>query len=184
MNRNLLILDAGQYGKIAKEVAEAMVCFEKIDFLDDEKEFAVGKLSDYKKFVNSYSYAIVAIENNVLRINWITMLEKAGYKIAILVHPKAYVSPSAQIMKGSIIEPMAIVNSKCVISVGCIISAGAVINHNSICSDGVHIDCNAIIPENSNVPMKTRVDCGTVYRNVMHTPIKIDGIEYEFESGM
>ena len=184
MNNNLLILGAGQYGQVAKEIAEAMGCFDKIDFLDDGKECAIGKLSDYKEFVNSYSYAIVAIGNPKLRIDWITLLEKAGCKIAILVHPKAYVSPSAQIMKGSIIESMAVVNTECLISAGCIISAGAVVNHNSICSDGVHIDCNATVPGNSNVPMKTKVNCGTVYRNVMHTPTKIDGVEYDFESGM
>lgn len=172
MNKSLLILGAGQYGQVAKEVAEAMGCFEKIDFLDDGKEFAVGKLSDYKVLSNSYSYAIVAIGNPDLRIEWIDLLEKASYTIATLVHPRAYVSPSAQIMKGSIIEPMAVLNTECVISVGCIISAGAVVNHNCICSDGVHVDCNAIVHGNSVVPMKTKVNCGTVYKNVMYTPAR------------
>lgn len=35
MNKDLLILGAGQYGMVAKEIAEAMNCFQKIDFLDD-----------------------------------------------------------------------------------------------------------------------------------------------------
>ncbi|MBR1677729.1 MAG: acetyltransferase, partial [Clostridia bacterium] len=35
MNRNLLILGAGQYGTVVKEIAKSMECFEKIDFLDD-----------------------------------------------------------------------------------------------------------------------------------------------------
>ncbi len=34
-SKNLLILGAGQYGQIAKEIAESMGCFEKISFLDD-----------------------------------------------------------------------------------------------------------------------------------------------------
>ncbi len=34
-NKNLLILDAGQYGVMAKETAEAMGVFECIVFLDD-----------------------------------------------------------------------------------------------------------------------------------------------------
>ena len=34
-NNNLLILGAGIYGAMVYEIAEAMGCFEKIDFLDD-----------------------------------------------------------------------------------------------------------------------------------------------------
>ena len=163
MNKNLLILGAGQYGHVAKEIAQATGLFEKIDFLDDGKDFAVGKLADYRNFINSYSYAIVAIGNPDLRIDWIERLEEVGYKIAVLVHPKAYVSESAQIMKGCIIEPMAVLNTECVISVGCIISAGAIVNHNSICSNGVHVDCNAVVTAGKSVPAKTKVPCGTVY---------------------
>ena len=163
MNKNLLILGAGQYGHVAKEIAEATGLFEKIDFLDDGKDFAVGKLVDYREFINSYSYAIVAIGNPQLRVDWIERLEADGYEIAVLVHPKAYVSSSAEIMKGCIVEPFAALNTQCVVSVGCIISAGAVVNHNSICSDGVHVDCNAVISAGASVPSKTKVSSGTVY---------------------
>ena len=100
MNKNLLILGAGQYGQVAKEIAVAMGCFEKIDFLDDKNDNAIGKLKDYEKHSVSYSYAVVAIGNPKLRLNWIMKLEEACYTIAVLVHPRSYISPSAQIMKG------------------------------------------------------------------------------------
>ena len=179
MNKNLLILGAGQYGQVAKEIAQDMGCFEKIDFLDDEKEFAIGKLSEYEKYSSSYSYAIVAMGNPKLRIDWIIKLEEACYKIAILVHPKAYVSPSAQIMKGSIIEPKAVVNTGCIISIGCIISAGAVVNHNSMCSDGVHVDCNATVSSNTLVPAGTKVCSGMVFKK---DTISIDDLFFEFDA--
>ena len=35
MNKNLLILGAGIYGLVAKEIAESMGCFGKIAFVDD-----------------------------------------------------------------------------------------------------------------------------------------------------
>lgn len=50
MDRGLLILGAGQYGMVAKEVAESMNCFDKIDFLDDKNPIAVGKLCEYGGF--------------------------------------------------------------------------------------------------------------------------------------
>ena len=47
---NLLILGAGQFGLMVKEIAESMSCFDKIDFLDDNNEIAIGKLCDYEEF--------------------------------------------------------------------------------------------------------------------------------------
>jgi len=35
MNRNLLIIGAGIYGMVAKEIAESTNRFERIDFVDD-----------------------------------------------------------------------------------------------------------------------------------------------------
>ena len=118
LNKNLLILGAGQYGQVAKEVAESMGCFEKIAFLDDKSEAAIGKLSEYEKFVTEYSYAFVAIGNADLRLSYIQKLEEACFRIAILVSPKAYVSPSAQLMKGTIVEPLAVVNANSSVCIG------------------------------------------------------------------
>ena len=58
MNKNLLILGAGQYGLVAREIALSMRCFEKIDFLDDKSELAIGRLEDYEKYTAGYSCAI------------------------------------------------------------------------------------------------------------------------------
>ena len=44
MDKNLLIIGMGQYGMIAKETAEAMNCFDKIDFLDDNNENRAGNV--------------------------------------------------------------------------------------------------------------------------------------------
>ena len=60
MNKNLLILGAGQYGMVAREIAESMGSFEKIDFLDDHKEFAIDKLTNYEKYAAEYSVNIFA----------------------------------------------------------------------------------------------------------------------------
>ena len=38
MNKNLLIVSAGTYGVVASEIAADMGCFEKIDFVDNERK--------------------------------------------------------------------------------------------------------------------------------------------------
>lgn len=209
MNKKLLILGAGQYGRLAKEIAEAMNYFEKIDFLDDNAEIAIGKLNEYENFSVSYSYAIAASENPEIRLEWIHKLEESCFRVAILVHPKACVSPSAQIMKGTIVEALSVINTGSVIASGCIISAGAVVNYNTMCADGVHIDCNATVAANTLVPAGTHIQSNTFYKNnnirtedlffnaesrsknleknksnKPHGPLTVNGLEYCFEDGM
>lgn len=70
----LLILGAGQYGFVAKEVAEAMNCFSQIDFLDDYSEIAIGKLSDIDNI--EYDATFVAIGNSAVRSQYLDRIKK------------------------------------------------------------------------------------------------------------
>lgn len=165
-SRQLLILGAGQYGFVANETAQAMDCFDRIDFLDDRSELAVGKLTDYEKLYGEYTCAFVAIGNPELRWKLLKDLERCGYTIPVLVHPQATVMPSARVADGSIIEAHGVVNSNAVIGTGCIISAGAVVNHNSCLGNVCHVDCNATVPARCSLPDGTKVLCGTVYEEI------------------
>lgn len=171
MNRNLLIVGAGTYGVLAYEIAKDMGCFEKIDFVDDERKTTpneievVGVTKDIDELAVEYSNIIVAIGNPDVRLSLLARIkEETPYRIVSLASPKAFVSPTAQIMSGCIIEPMAVVHTGCVISTGCIISAGAVINHVSMCCVGVHVDCNATIDGYCLVPAGTKIRSGEVYK--------------------
>lgn len=163
-NRNLLIIGAGQYGCVAKEVAQAMGCFARIDFLDDNHPAAMGKMADYLALADRYGNAAVALGNPQLRQSWIEKLVRAGYRIPVLVHPKAYVSPSAELFQGTIVEPMAVVQANAVVKAGGLLCAGCVVNHNAVVEPGCQIDCNAVVASNAIVPAGTKVPCGTVYK--------------------
>ncbi len=160
---SLLILGAGQYGAVAREVAESMGFYEAISFLDDNKSHAVGKLEDYTQFINQYSHAFVAIGNLALRAEWISRLRLAGFSLPVLVHPRAVVMPSAKIGDASIVEAMAMVNTNALVGEGSIISSGAVVNHDAEVGACCHIDCNAVVPANQKVPSQTKILHGTVY---------------------
>lgn len=160
---NLLILGAGEYGMLVKELARNK--YATIDFLDDKSSAAIGKLEDYKKYIGKYE-AIVAIGNNKIRLSWIEKLEKAGFVIPTLISQQAFVSPSAKIDKGCIIEPMAVVNANAKVEIGSIISSGAVVNHNAIVKQGCHIDCNAVVGADAIVPEKTHLNYGQVITRV------------------
>ncbi len=153
----LLILGAGQYGSVAKEVAKAMGCFASIDFLDDHSYIAIGKLNDIDKV--KYDEAFVAIGNPAVRAQWIEKLDQP----AILVHPQATVMPSAKIGEGSIIEAGAVICSNAEIGKGCIVMANAVVGHDAKVGDCCQLKYNCTVPERCVVPDQTKIDCNIVF---------------------
>ncbi len=160
--KNLLIIGAGQYGMVAKEIAESMRCFEKIDFVDDVCASAVGKIGDIEKLIHEYDSAVVAIGNSELRLNLIKRLCDIGYEVPTLIHERAYVSPSAKIDMGCFIEPLAVVHTEVVVETGCIISAGVILNHNSTIHKGCHINCGSVVMARAEIDAKTRTRCNEI----------------------
>lgn len=160
---SLLILGAGQYGRVVRETAEAMECYKKIDFLDDNCPIALGILADYELFVQEYSCAFVAIGNPRVRMQWLHKLEQAGFELPILIHPSAYVSPSANLGRGTIVEAMAVVNTEAVVEAGGMLCAGCVVNHNAHIMQVCQVDCNAVVASNAIVPEETKVFSCTVF---------------------
>lgn len=161
--KKLLILGAGQYGHVVRETAQAMGCFCEIAFLDDNNPIAVGKLADYLHLRQVFGAAFVAMGNPELRAKWLRNLENAGYELAVLVHPKAYISPTASLGKGTIAEPMVVVNTEAVVEAGGLLCAGSVVNHNAVVKFCCQIDCNAVVAAGAIVPEKTKVAAGTIY---------------------
>ena len=161
---NLLILGAGEYGKLVKELARNK--YTTIDFLDDKSEAAIGKLEDYKNLGDKYLNAVVAIGNNEVRMEWLGRLKEAGYNLPILLSERACVSPSAVIEEGCIIEPLSVINANAKVEKGTIISSGAVVNHNALVKQGCHIDCNAVVGADAVVPEKMHLNYGQVITKV------------------
>jgi len=159
---SLLILGAGQFGYMVKEIAQSVGRFEKFIFLDDRNSIAVGRLDELCRFAGEYEYAIVAIGNSLVRESYLKRLAK-DFKIATLISPFAFVSPSAVCGEGTIIEPMAVIQTGSLIGKGCIISSGAVARHNSTVGDYCHLDCNSVVLSGATVPPCVKVRVGELF---------------------
>ena len=178
MNKNLLILGAGGHGRVVKETAEAMGCFDKIDFLDDISGSAIGKCADFQQYTGMHKFAFVAFGNNELRYEWMVKLIEFGFKLPTLIHPTAYVSPSATIGEGSIVIAKAAVNANSTIGKGCIISLGALVDHDCHIGECAHINTGAVVKAGSKVERLTKIDAGSIYSGEK----KVE--EYSFEVGV
>ena len=161
---NLLIIGAGGHGKVVKEVAECLGIYERIDFVDDNAEFAVGKVEDLQNLKADYEAAFVGIGNNQLRKELLAMLQACGYHIPVLVHPTAYVSKSAKISYGTVVEPKAIVNANSVVKAGCIVSVGAIVDHDVVLESCVHVNAGSICKAGSHVEETVKLEAGQVVK--------------------
>ena len=148
---------------IAELAAESRQ-YEKISFLDDNSDhpMVVGKLEDYPRFAKDYVYALVAMGNNPLRLEYIEKLKEAGYEVPVFSFRPAFVSPTAQIGEGSFVLPGAVINTGAVVGRGGLINCGAIVDHNAVVEEGVHICLNAVVKANCRVPACTKIEAGQV----------------------
>ena len=160
----LIILGCGGYGHTIADVADQTKLFKEIRFLDDnvDKPEVVGRISDFKSFIDSDTEFYPAVGNNKKRIEWMNKLDDAGAKIATIIHPSAFISPKASIDKGTAVLPGAIVNTGVEIGKGCIINIGAIIDHDTVLECGVHIAPGAIVKGQNRMAAFLKVESGTV----------------------
>jgi sugar O-acyltransferase (sialic acid O-acetyltransferase NeuD family) len=144
--RNLIIVGAGGHGKVTADAAYEMGIWGSIVFLDDRYPInpvcgfpVVGKNNYAKDIADKYLDLIVAIGNNVLRIDLIGQYLDQGFHLATIIHPRAYVSKFAKLERGTVVFANSVVNAGSEISEGCIINTGATIDHDCILGKGVHI---------------------------------------------
>ena len=165
--KKLLILGAGGYGQTVFDLARQLGCYEKIAFLDDGKTGPniLGTCSEYAMFADEETDVYPAFGNNEIRMGWMELLEEEGMRIPTLVHPRAYVSPTAVLGTGSVVLPMAVVNTGVTVGNGCIVNIGALIDHDTVLEDGVHLAPGAVVKAENRIPEMWKVDSGSVIEN-------------------
>ena len=163
----LLIIGAGGYGKTVADVASQLGCFEKIAFLDDTKSGGgiLGRCEEYAMFCDEDTAVYPAFGNNTLRMEWLEVLEEEGITVPTMVHPSAYVSPTAKLGEGTVVLPKAVVNTGVTVGSGCIINIGALIDHDTVIEDGVHLAPGAIVKAENRISEGSKVNSGEVIEN-------------------
>lgn len=153
--KSLLIIGAGEYGRLVKELAEDCG-YGRIAFLDDNSLEAIGTVAEAAKWKDDYKEFVVAIGNPVVRESIVETLEQMFY-LATLIHPAAFVSRSAVVESGCIVEPGAVIQTAAKVEKACIINANSVVNHNSTVMEYSQVDCNAVVGARVVVEKGTKV---------------------------
>ena len=165
--KRLMILGAGGYGKTIADVAAQLGCYERIGFLDDNSTdgCVLGKCMDYLGFADGHTAFYPAFGNNGVRMQWLSRLLEAELSVPTLVHPRAYVSPTASLGVGTMVLPMAVVNTGVTVEKGCIINIGTLIDHDSVIGEGTHLAPGAIVKAENRIPSMWKLNSGEVVEN-------------------
>ena len=149
---DLLILGAGGHAKVVAETAIARGVASSVAFLDDRctrldgclpvlgwpviGPLALALQADTR---SHFDAAVVAIGHAATRLHWIKELQAAGFDLPVLMHPTAWVSPSAEFGPASVVFAQAAVQAQTSIGMGAILNTGCSVDHDAQLADGVHI---------------------------------------------
>jgi sugar O-acyltransferase (sialic acid O-acetyltransferase NeuD family) len=158
-----------------------------IDVIEQEEKYQivglVGKRSEVGKHVQGYEvlsddsqlpeiakkipFALIAvgqIHTVESRISLYQQAKNAGFSLASIKSPIAYLSPRARIGVGTIIMHGAIINAGANIGDNCIVNNNALIEHDSFISDNCHISTGALINGNVTISAGSFIGSGSVIK--------------------
>ncbi|HBI6978915.1 TPA: hypothetical protein ACY4SF_000981 [Clostridium perfringens] len=174
----LIIIGAGGYGNVIYDLISQTDKFKEIYFLDDTQhgKNILGNCHSFKRYISENTVFYPAFGNNKVRVKWIQILEENNAGILTFIHKSAFISPSVNIEKGTIVMPKAIIQTNTKIKKGCIINCGSIIDHDCILEEGVHACLGCIIKADNNIPAHLKIEAGQVIENKV---FKKEGIHYE-----
>ena len=111
--------------------------------------------------------AVVAVGQIVsadARVRLFDQLAAAGFELATIVSPRAYVSRHASIGAGTMVMHGAIVNARARIGRNCIINTLALVEHDSTVADHCHVATHAVINSGVRVGERSFIGSGATVR--------------------
>jgi sugar O-acyltransferase (sialic acid O-acetyltransferase NeuD family) len=174
MHSGLLIIGAGGHGKVVADAAQHQAVWKQIAFLDRDTSLTevlglpiVGSDPASSDLVSRFPDAAVAIGDPRLRLELLDQLARIGYRLPVIRHPSAVVSPHATIESGCVLLANSVVNPGSRLGRGCIVNTAASIDHDCELADGVHVAPGAHLAGGVRVGNSTWIGIGTSVREYL-----------------
>jgi sugar O-acyltransferase (sialic acid O-acetyltransferase NeuD family) len=144
--KTLCIFGAGGHGKVVAEALQ-LLGFSSIEFWDDRPLppiFGIHVVSPNLSF-SLKKPCILGIGDLSIRRKWIDQIDPDFFWNQAIIHPTAFVAPSAKIGIGAFIAPKVVIHTSAQIGNHAIINSGAVIDHDVIVGENTHIAPGAVV---------------------------------------
>ncbi len=175
----LVIVGAGGHGRSVLELVRLSGTHQVVAFLDDQQSpgtdimgipvwGASALLDDLP--ARGVKAAHVAIGNNRARQALSERVRAAGLLLANLVHPRAFVSPSAVLGPGSAVMALASIGTEAVLGGGVIVNMGAVVDHHAQVGAYGHLGTNATMAGGTRIGSCAWLQAGSALGYGVHLP--------------
>ena len=153
----ILIFGGGGHGKTLIELLRALHTYRLVGVVDDgmhsgDTVLDVPVLGGAEVLPDVYAQgvrlavnAVGGIGNVSVRIRVFQKLSQAGFVCPALVHPAAFVEPSAYLSPGVQVFAHAYIGSAARLGFGCIVNTGAIVSHDCILGDYANISPGAML---------------------------------------
>lgn len=166
----LYIFGASSQGLVVAEAAHASGKFAVTAFIDDKaatSHLAMHSSHDSWPILtreqispDSTSRMIVAVGDNAARARLTHELTAAGWTMATVIHPTAWVSPSASLGSGVYVGPQAAINALATVEEGAIINTAAVVEHHCRIARFAHLCPRTALAGHVTVGQMTTIGTG------------------------
>jgi sugar O-acyltransferase (sialic acid O-acetyltransferase NeuD family) len=169
--RPILVFGAGGHGKVVADAARS-AGFTLVGFVDDAPSRAGTRIWELPVITweqcraeparwGSAAFA-VAVGDNGARETVQGRLEDAGREVAVVVHGRATIAPTARLAAGTVVMAGAVVNPDAVLGRGCIVNTGAIVEHDCELGEFVHLSPNVALGGTVWIGDRTHLGLGAV----------------------
>lgn len=151
MSKRVIVIGAGGHGR---SVAEAILLLGRdglVGFVDDGADVSakvwtypmLGRTEALHTLRKRADAVVVAIGNNAVRERLHALVGEAGFELLSVIHPAAFVSPTATVGPGCAVMAGAIVGTEAQLGEGAIVNCGATVDHHCRVEAFGHLGVNA-----------------------------------------
>ncbi len=170
--RQIVVIGAGGHAKVVIEAIRAAAIGEIVGLIDPQAASTIvlgvpvigGDAHLPAIRADGVADAVVGIGNNAVRERIAEDLMKLGFTLPSVVHPAAYLSPTAQIEAGAVIMARAVIGVETSISALAIINTGAVVDHDNLIGRAAHVAPGCSLAGNVIIGARTLIGVGSSVR--------------------
>jgi acetyltransferase EpsM len=180
----LILIGGGEHARVVAEAAAAMGGMELVGFVDPEpcdetvRRLGVRRLGDdsaLRQHPGAWGViGIAGLGSLVARRRIVERLSPALEGWATIIHPRAWVSPTAGVEHGAVIMAGAVIQTGARVGAHCVVNSGAIVEHDVELGAFSHAAPAAVLGGGARVGEGTYLGMGAAVRD--HVTIGADAL--------